>query len=67
MELYDKDAEAKDARPLFSDILDVHVRREYKRGVELKGVKRDRLYVRLTALDGTEQNHAKAVFRGVSV
>ena len=67
MELYDKDAEAKDAKLLFKDTLSPYSRKEYKEGIELRGVKLGRLWIRLVALDGEEQNHCKAVFKGMSL
>lgn len=63
MELFDR-PHGPDAKLLHSEVLDVRTYRNYAPAVELTGCRLGRLYIRLTALDGSKQNHCQAVFNG---
>lgn len=64
IEIYDRDAEVPEAVKLFEDTFEPVARRIYEEPIELRGSKKNRLHVRLIALDGEEQNHCKIVFYG---
>jgi hypothetical protein len=62
LEIFDRPY-SSDAKLLFSDEYIRVVNKRYP-SVPLRGSKLGRLYIRLIALDGKEQNHCKAVFYG---
>lgn len=64
LEFYDRDAEAADAMLLHTMVVDFHARLVLEEPIRLVGAKNDRIYLRLIALDGEEQNHCKIVFTG---
>lgn len=66
MELYDRPF-GQDATLLYSEVLHFRTLKVYEPAVELLGCRLGRLYVRLTALDGTKQNHCQAAFFGEAI
>jgi len=58
---------SSDARLLYSVTTGMCVQRSFDPPVTLEGVTFDRIFLRLVALDGFQQNHVQVVFRGESL
>lgn len=63
LEIFDRPF-SSDAKLLYKEELKPIEYKEYHPAIELRGSHLGRLYIRLTALDGTTQNNCKAVFHG---
>jgi len=64
LQFYDRDAEVPTAKILYEiEVVGSH-HRMFDEPVDLLGAKKDRIYLRITALDGEQQNHCKLIIRG---